>query len=257
MRISGFLLQATVVFGLAYSQTSISQDVEWLLSDSNVGVGTGTPRTRLHVKGDDNVRLLVENSNAQATGDQVLFELSNASAAKVRFAIASNSASSRNVWTFDNTPALDAFSISKVGTGKNEFLLTANGDATFRGRSFAVNHINTSTREAKSDFSMVDVGEILEQMDSLPITQWRYKDESSEVRHIGPVAEDFLKAFNLGDGKSISTVDASGVAFAAIKGLIKRLRDKEIEIDGLKSRLKDQEIRTARLEADLDKLSGH
>jgi hypothetical protein len=183
--------------------------------------------------------------------------LRDASAAKVRFAIASNGALNSNVWTFDNTPALDAFSISKVGTGRNEFLLIANGDATFRGRSFAMNHINTSTREAKSDFSIIDVSEILEQMDALPITQWRYKDESSEVGHIGHVAEDFLKAFNLGDGINISTVDASGVAFAAIKGLIKRLRDKETEINGLKSRLKDQEIRTARLEADLDKLSAH
>jgi trimeric autotransporter adhesin len=52
---------------------------------------------------------------------------------------------------------------------------------------------------------------------------------------MGPVAEDFKAAFGLaGDGKSIGTVDADGVALAAIQGLNQKL---ESENAALKARL--------------------
>ena len=46
------------------------------------------------------------------------------------------------------------------------------------------------------------------------------KADDGAVRHIGPVAQDFRAAFDLGaDDKTIATVDADGVALAAIQGL--------------------------------------
>ena len=49
------------------------------------------------------------------------------------------------------------------------------------------------------------------------LTQWRFKDFPSAI-HLGPMAQDFRAAFGLGlDDKSIATVDADGVALAAIK----------------------------------------
>ncbi len=42
---------------------------------------------------------------------------------------------------------------------------------------------------------------------------------------MGPMAEDFKANFGLGgDGKSIGTVDADGVALAAIQGLNQKLK---------------------------------
>ena len=54
-----------------------------------------------------------------------------------------------------------------------------------------------------------------------PVSKWSYKGEST--RHIGPMAEDFQKAFGVGDGKTISIIDAIGVLFAAIQGLDQKI----------------------------------
>jgi hypothetical protein len=68
----------------------------------------------------------------------------------------------------------------------------------------------------------------------LPITRWTYRD-SSEGTHIGPMAEDFHAAFSLGeDDQHIATVDADGVALAAIQGLNEKLEAENAE---LKARL--------------------
>ncbi|MBK8283708.1 MAG: tail fiber domain-containing protein [Ahniella sp.] len=75
----------------------------------------------------------------------------------------------------------------------------------------------------KTDFGVVDPMVILDRLVALPIGTWTYRD-STEGTHLGPIAEDFKAAFNLaGDGKSIATVDADGVALAAIQGLNRKL----------------------------------
>ena len=74
---------------------------------------------------------------------------------------------------------------------------------------------------------------------SMPITMWSYKNEAGTgVRHIGPVAQDFLRLFNVGyDDKSIATVDADGVAFAAIQGLKQDGDEKNARINKLEREL--------------------
>ena len=64
----------------------------------------------------------------------------------------------------------------------------------------------------------------------------------STMRQIGPMAQDFYRAFGLGDSdKAINSVNAQGVAFAAIQGLNLKLADqvktKDSEITKLKARL--------------------
>lgn len=55
---------------------------------------------------------------------------------------------------------------------------------------------------------------------ALPIARWNYKHDSADTPHLGPVAQDFHQAFGLGaDDKHIATVDADGVALAAIQAL--------------------------------------
>ena len=67
--------------------------------------------------------------------------------------------------------------------------------------------------------------------------------------HVGPVAEDFRDLFGLGDGKTISTVDASGVTLAALKGLHQLVQDKDAEIAAMKQANESMAERLARLEA--------
>jgi len=52
-----------------------------------------------------------------------------------------------------------------------------------------------------------------------------YKFDST-TKHLGPVAQDFHAAFGLGtDDKHIATVDADGVALAAIQGLNQKVME--------------------------------
>jgi len=81
----------------------------------------------------------------------------------------------------------------------------------------------------------------LERVASLPISRWNFKTDAA-TRHIGPMAQDFYAAFNVGtDDKHIATVDEGGVALAAIQGLNEKLNDKDAEIKALEKRLADLE----------------
>ena len=99
-----------------------------------------------------------------------------------------------------------------------------------------------SDRNLKSNFSAVNPRFILNRLASVPIQTWNYNFESKDVRHLGPVAQDFRAAFGLGDGdKTINTVDANGVAFAAIQGLYQMIQEKDRKIDQLQNRLTELE----------------
>ena len=76
------------------------------------------------------------------------------------------------------------------------------------------------------------------------MASWAYRN-STEGRHVGPVAEDFAAAFGLGDGRSIAGIDADGIAFAAIQGLDAKL---EAENRALRARIE-------RLERKLDRMT--
>jgi hypothetical protein len=90
---------------------------------------------------------------------------------------------------------------------------------------------NASSRSLKKDFTKVDPLGVLERLLSLPITTWTYLD-SAEGVHMGPVAEEFKAAFGLaGDGTSIATVDADGVALAAIQGLNAKLEARNAALE--------------------------
>lgn len=122
--------------------------------------------------------------------------------------------------------------------------LTAGSNYLNMGNSASLSNggvwTNASSRELKEGFAAIDPGAILAKVLTLPITTWSYKT-SAEGTHIGPVAEDFKETFGFaGDGKSIPTVDADGVALAAIQGLNAKL---EAENADLRARLERIEQR--------------
>lgn len=93
---------------------------------------------------------------------------------------------------------------------------------------------NNSDRSRKTDIEPVDEASILDKIARLDISEWRYLGESDEVRHVGPMAQDFYRAFRLGyNERSITTIDAAGVALAAIK----ELNRKTAVIDSLSERV--------------------
>jgi hypothetical protein len=99
----------------------------------------------------------------------------------------------------------------------------------------------TSDRNAKDNFNDIRPRDILEKVAALPITSWNYKQDASS-RHLGPMAQDFYAAFGVGlDDKHIATVDADGVALAAIQGLNQKVEEKDAKIVELEKRLKKLE----------------
>ena len=124
----------------------------------------------------------------------------------------------------------NAFFLSAQATGANLLETTANGARLTVGGAWT----NGSSRLFKEGFVAVDVMDVLGKVMDMPISTWTYKN-SSEGTHVGPMAEDFKAAFGLGsDNQHIATVDADGVALAAIQGLNQKL---EAENAALKSRL--------------------
>ena len=79
---------------------------------------------------------------------------------------------------------------------------------------------------------------MLDQVISLPITEWNFKTDA-RTKHIGPMAQDFYAAFGLGtDDKHIATVDADGVALAAIQGLNQKVESENAALRAENAELK-------------------
>ena len=132
-----------------------------------------------------------------------------------------------------------------IAPGGNVGIGTQSPSAKFEvaGEAKATVFTPTSDRNAKQDFTPVDSLDVLAKVVALPITEWQYKTLENS-RHMGPVAQDFRAAFGLGsDDKGISTVDADGVALAAIQGLNELVEQKDAEISELEERLAELEER--------------
>jgi hypothetical protein len=77
---------------------------------------------------------------------------------------------------------------------------------------------------------------LLEELSKLPVSTWRYKWEDPEIRHLGPMAQDFGAAFGLGENERwINTTDANGVSFVAIQELVRRLKRLEAQFELLRA----------------------
>ena len=103
-----------------------------------------------------------------------------------------------------------------------------------------------SDRNAKENFVSSNGEDVLERLTAIEISTWNYKTQDHSIRHMGPMAQDFYAAFGLGeDEKRINTVDADGVALAAIQGLNQKLqrelKEKDRRIDRLEGRVAELE----------------
>ena len=56
-----------------------------------------------------------------------------------------------------------------------------------------------SDRAVKRAVEPVNTQDVLAKVGELPISTWRYLSEAPGVRHMGPMAQDFRRAFGLGD----------------------------------------------------------
>ena len=110
---------------------------------------------------------------------------------------------------------------------------------TLTGAGLTVNgtFVSASDRATKENFEPLNPREVLAKVATLPLSKWSYKQDPA-TRHLGPMAQDFYAAFGVGpDDKHIATVDADGVALAAIQGLNQKVEEKDARIKELEQRL--------------------
>ena len=124
----------------------------------------------------------------------------------------------------------DATATDFASTTLNQFNVRASGGARIFSNSAATVGVRlapgsnawsiASDRALKEDFQDIDKQQVLAKVRQLPIQNWKLKDEDGNVRHVGPVAQDFHAAFQLGsDERFIHTGDAVGVSLVAIQAL--------------------------------------
>lgn len=78
---------------------------------------------------------------------------------------------------------------------------------------------------------------VLDAVKDMPVEEWEYKagkGDGGGKRHVGPYAEDFKAKTGLGDGKSISIIDAVGVNMGATKELAAQVDRLASKLDGKK-----------------------
>lgn len=120
-------------------------------------------------------------------------------------------------------------------TNGNEAYLTGGGVWT-----------DISSRSKKEDFQMLDGAQVLDNLQNLSVTRWKFI--GAEERHIGPAAEDFYRAFGCGtgipedDSTSIAALDLAGVSLVAIQELTRIIKEQQKEIDALKVEIKALQI---------------
>jgi len=109
-----------------------------------------------------------------------------------------------------------------------------------------------SSRNVKHSFTDVDGEDVLQRLAAMPVTTWIMNGDTTNTLHMGPVAEDFYKAFGLGIGETaIGLGDIDGVSIAAAKALESRTRQLMDENGRLKEDLRRADERLAALEAQL------
>lgn len=112
-----------------------------------------------------------------------------------------------------------------------------------------------SDRHAKRGFRPVDDGMLLRALDRMPVKTWSYRSEPGSVRHMGPTAQAFSRAFHLGsDPAAIDSIDEAGVALAAIKGLYGTMVAQRHTIAAQHSRIRSLAKRVASLERTVRRL---
>ena len=248
----------------ALAQPMFAQTGVLYVEGNNVGIGTDTPATKLHVKAaDGSASILVDDSAATPT-NRTLFELRNAGAVQFFFRNTDNG----QTWQMSAFPSTLQFGLTTT-TGPKFRVLSSGGISVLLGSNTLMGLNNTgdlqiagtlsqgSSRTIKTAIEPADNSKILDRVAELPIAEWSYKANDPSIRHIGPMAEDFHSVFGFGtDGQHLAPGDMAGVALASIQSLNRRLQEETAKRAELEKENQDLAQRLQALEAKVQKLTA-
>jgi trimeric autotransporter adhesin len=109
-----------------------------------------------------------------------------------------------------------------------------------------------SDRSVKENMAAVDGTDILRRLSAIPITRWNLTAQDSNIKHVGPMAQDFYAAFGLGeDERYINTADVDGIALVSIQALhelVTALERKTADLERIAASVEDLRARLTRFE---------
>jgi hypothetical protein len=159
-------------------------------------------------------------------------------------------------------------------TAANQFMVQAIGGVVFYTNSElstgvellpgsgAWSILSDSTK--KENIEPIEPIEYLKRLENLNIYEWNYISQDDSIRHIGPMAQDFHRTFNIGgDETTINSGDFDGLNIILLKALKHEIDEKKILLEDFEKiqdllldleRQKDlMEIRLDQLEKEMEK----
>jgi Chaperone of endosialidase len=216
--------------------------------DGKVGIGTTNPiNGKLHVNGGSGVGVYSESTGSYGVyGGSTSYGV----------------VGSGSYGVYGDGVSYGVFGVSHSGyagffRGKAKVTgnLEAAGGLTVTGGACTGCARVQSDQNLKTNFSTVNPRFVLDRLARLPIRQWNYKTDEPSVRHIGPMAQDFRIAFNLGvDDKHIDMIDANGVTMAAIQGLYQMVQEKDKKNEQLASEVQQLRAQVRQQQAQLNQV---
>ena len=114
-----------------------------------------------------------------------------------------------------------------------------------------------SDRNRKENFLAIDGEDLLARLRRVPVSTWNYKTQEREIRHIGPMAQDFHAAFGVGESNLlINQIDADGVNMAAAQALDARTLAQGKRIEALETANAALRTENAELRARLERIEA-
>jgi len=220
----------------------------FIASNGDLGIGTDSPQRKVHVIGPDGKVATFPSSLGGK--DAFVFENNG----NVNMALISGSTSGSALKFYrDGTAGFVGYINYNHNQATMDFLvensssimtLAANGNLSLSGALSQNSDVN-----AKVNISPVDGQEVLVSLAEIPISTWSYKNDSSGAQHMGPMAQDFYEAFELGqDNLHIAPLDTGGAALAAIQALYDLTLEKDAQITQLQEQNVELEARLEALE---------
>jgi hypothetical protein len=225
------LTAATVPFTLMAGAPSSSL---FVASNGKVGLGTSTPGLDLQITTSNTPAHRLEQTAASGFTAQTWDIAGNEANFFVRD-VTNGSRLPFRIRPGAPTSSIDISATGNVGIGISapQAKLHVDGDAYIAGTLTQL-----SSRTSKTGFVAVAGDRLLAGLAELPIWTWNYLRSDAADRHIGPVAEDFYRAFGFGTSeRQLAPSDVAGVALAATQALQREIAVRDRTIEALEQRL--------------------
>lgn len=221
---SNFFVRDAESGALPFRVLPLANNNSLVVGEAGIGIGQPAPQALLHLADDGAVAVVFEDTAAGILWRQEVV----------------------------GDPGAGGTSTFSIGAGGQSPALTLDngGNMTIAGILS-----QSSSRQRKRSIIAVDGEALLRRASQVAIKRWRYLDDTSDAEHLGPMAEDFHRAFGLGpDNAHIAASDIAGVALASTTALHRLVDQQEQEIARLRQESADLRWRLDAIEARLSRV---